>query len=149
MNLSDVKKVRVPRKYQKRKGIGLGSGKGKTAGYGTKGQQSRSGYSRRYGQEGGQNPLYRRLPKRGFTNAMFKVDYAAVNLSALRAFEAGTTVDLAALKAKGLVPKTSPRWKLLGNGELDRALTVKAQAFSARAKEAVEKSGGSAVVEER
>ncbi len=142
MNLSDIKKVQVPRKRRKRRGIGLGSGKGKTAARGTKGQQSRSGYSRRYGHEGGQNPLFRRLPKRGFSNARFRVDYAVLNLSALATFEAGSTIDLAAAQAAGLVPRRSERLKILGNGELDRAVTVRAARFSAKAREAIEKAGG-------
>lgn len=145
MNLSDVKKVGVPRKYHRRKGIGLGSKRGKTAGRGTKGQQSRSGYSRRYGQEGGQNPLYRRLPKRGFSNARFKVEYAVLNLADLKGFDAGSVVDLDTIKAKGLVPRTSKLLKILGNGEIDRALTVKAQRFSAKAKEAIAAAGGAAL----
>jgi large subunit ribosomal protein L15 len=142
MNLCDVKRIDIPRRYQKRKGIGLGSKKGKTAGRGTKGQQSRSGYSRRYGLEGGQNPLFRRLPKRGFSNARFKVEYAVLNLSALNRFEAGSTVDLEAARQKGLVPKGARRLKILGSGEVDRSLLVKAHRFSVRAREAIEKAGG-------
>lgn len=144
MNLSDVKKTKVPRKYHRRKGIGLGSKRGKTAGRGTKGQQSRSGYSRRFGLEGGQNPLFRRLPKRGFSNSRFKVEYAVVNLDSLAGFAAGTNVDLDALKAKGLIPRTSARWKVLGKGEITVALHVKAQKFSEKAKAGIEKAGGSA-----
>lgn len=144
MNLSDIKKIEVPRKRRKRKGRGTGSGKGKTCGRGTKGQQSRSGYSRRLGHEGGQWPLYRRLPKRGFTNARFKVDYATLNVSDLKAFEAGTEIDLALVKSAGLVPKNSTRLKILAKGEIDRALTVKAHKFSAKAREAITGAGGTA-----
>ena len=143
MNLGDVKRATEPRKRRKRVGRGQGSGHGKTCGRGHKGQQSRSGYSRRYGHEGGQMPLFRRLPKRGFTNARFRVDYAIVNLSDLRQFDAGSTVDLDAIKAKGLVPRKSVRLKILAKGELDRKLTVKAHKFSAKASEAITAAGGS------
>ena len=144
MNLSDVKQVRVTRKYAKRKGQGLGSGNGKTAGRGTKGQQSRSGYSRRLGHEGGQMPLFRRLPKRGFTNARFRVDYATLNVQMLKMFEAGETVDLDTAKARGLVPKTAKRLKILAKGDLDRALTIRAHRFSGRAREIIAAAGGTA-----
>ena len=142
MNLSDIKQVSVPRKRRKRVGRGEGSGMGKTSGRGHKGQQSRSGYSRTFGSEGGQMPLFRRLPKRGFTNARFRVDYAIVNLSDLKGFGAGDTVDLSAVKAKGLVPKKSKKLKVLARGELDRSLTVKAHKFSAKARAAIEAAGG-------
>lgn len=144
MNLNDVYNTPVDRKYKRRKGIGLGSSKGKTAGKGSKGQQSRSGYSRKLGHEGGQMPLFRRLPKRGFTNARFQVETTILNLSGLSAFEAGSVVDLEALKAKGLVPRKAQRLKVLGEGEIDRALTVRAHRFSARAKEAIQSAGGTA-----
>ena len=87
-------------------------------------------------------PLFRRLPKRGFTNARFKVEYAIINLSALCAFDEGAEVDLELLKAKGLVPRRSQRLKILANGEMDRAITVKAHRFSAKAKEAITGAGG-------
>ena len=142
MNLSDIKQVSVPRKRRKRVGRGEGSGRGKTSGRGHKGQQSRAGYSRTFGHEGGQMPLFRRLPKRGFTNARFRVDYAIVNLSDLKSFGAEDTVDLDTVKAKGLIPKKSVRLKVLARGELDRALTVKAHKFSAKARAAIEAAGG-------
>jgi large subunit ribosomal protein L15 len=123
-------------------GRGIGSGKGKTAGKGTKGQQSRSGYSAKIGHEGGQTPLYRRLPKRGFSNARFRTDYDVVNLSVLAGFDAGSTVDLAALKGRGLITKSAKLLKVLGNGQLDRALTVKAHAFSQKALAAISAAGG-------
>jgi large subunit ribosomal protein L15 len=142
MNLSDVKKIKVRRKYRMRVGRGLGSGKGKTAGRGTKGQKSRAGQSRRWGHEGGQTPLYRRLPKRGFNNARFSVEYEILNLKDLAGFEPGATVDLAAARKAGLVPKTARRLKVLGQGVLDRALTVRAHKFSAKARAAIAAAGG-------
>ena len=144
MNLEDLNELASPSRKRTRKGRGRSAGKGKTAGRGHKGQQSRSGYSRRYGHEGGQMPLFRRLPKRGFTNARFKVEYAIINVSALNAFDAGTEVDLEALKGKGLVPRRATRLKILAKGDLDRALTVKAHRFSGKAREAITGAGGSA-----
>lgn len=143
MNLEELNDVVTPHKRRTRKARGRSAGKGKTAGRGHKGQQSRSGYSRRFGHEGGQMPLFRRLPKRGFTNARFKVEYTIVNISALAAFDAGSEVDIAALQAKGIVPRSAKRLKILGKGELDRALTVKAHRFSAKAKEMISAAGGS------
>lgn len=144
MNLDEIKSVPIPRKRRMRVGRGPGSGKGKTAGRGTKGQQSRSGYSRKIGHEGGQMPLFRRLPKRGFTNAKFKTEVTILNLAALQQFEAGETVDLAKLKARGLVSRDASFLKILGNGTIDRALTVCADRFSASAKAAIEAAGGKA-----
>ncbi len=144
MQLHDVRLVAIPRKHRMRIGRGIGSGKGKTAGRGTKGQQSRSGYSAKRGHEGGQNPLWRRLPKRGFSNAMFKVDYSATNLGTLNQFAAGSVVDLAALKAGGLISKGAKLLKVLARGSLDRALTVRAHAFSVKAAEAIVAAGGTA-----
>ena len=129
-----------------RKGRGAGSGNGKTAGRGHKGQWARSGGGVRPGFEGGQMPLARRLPKVGFNN-IFATQYAIVNVADLEAaFEAGAVVDTEALKAKGLVKKTLDGVKVLGNGELTKALTVKAAAYSASAKEKIEKAGGKAEV---
>ena len=129
-----------------RKGRGAGSGNGKTAGRGHKGQWARSGGGVRPGFEGGQMPLARRLPKVGFNN-IFATQYAIVNVADLEAaFEAGEVVDTEALKAKGLVKKTLDGVKVLGNGELTKALTVKAAAYSASAKEKIEKAGGKAEV---
>ena len=124
-----------------RKGRGAGSGNGKTAGKGHKGQNARSGGGVRPGFEGGQLPLYRKLPKRGFKNR-FAVNYAIVNVDSLNAFENGAVVDLEALKAARLVRKELDGLKILGSGELTKALTVKATVFSATAKEKIEAAGG-------
>ena len=124
-----------------RKGRGPGSGNGKTAGKGHKGQNARSGGGVRPGFEGGQLPLYRKLPKRGFKNR-FAVNYAIVNVDSLNAFENGAVVDLEALKAARLVRKELDGLKILGSGELTKALTVKATVFSAAAKAKIEAAGG-------
>lgn len=126
-----------------RKGRGPGSGNGKTAGKGHKGQNARSGGGVRPGFEGGQMPLTRRVPKRGFNNHFRKV-YAVVNLSALNGFESGAVVDFETLYGAGLIKevKNAAGLKVLGNGELKVALTVKADKFSKAAKEAIEKAGG-------
>ena len=125
-----------------RKGRGAGSGNGKTAGKGHKGQNARSGGGVRPGFEGGQLPLYRKLPKRGFKNR-FAVNYAIVNVGALNdKFENGAVVDLEALKAAKLVRKELDGVKILGNGELTKNITVKATVFSATAKEKIEAAGG-------
>ena len=124
-----------------RKGRGPGSGNGKTAGKGHKGQNARSGGGVRPGFEGGQLPLYRKLPKRGFTNR-FAVNYSIVNVEALNKFEDGAVVDLEALIAKKIVRKPLDGLKVLGNGELTKKLTVKATVFSATAKEKIEAAGG-------
>ena len=129
----------------KRLGRGIGSGLGKTSGKGHKGQWARSGGGVRPGFEGGQMPLIRRVPKRGFNN-YFKKSYSIVNLSVLDTFEAGAVVDIAVLNEKGLIKlvKGSMGLKVLGNGALNKAITVKANAFSASAKAAIEKVGGTA-----
>ena len=127
-----------------RRGRGHGSGNGKTAGKGHKGQKARSG-APRPGFEGGQMPLYRRLPKRGFTNINSKV-IVGINVSALEAFEDGAVVTVEELLAKGIVKNPRDGVKILGNGELTKKLTVKAAAFSASAKEKIEKAGGKAEV---
>ena len=124
-----------------RKGRGPGSGNGKTAGKGHKGQNARSGGGVRPGFEGGQIPLYRKHPKRGFNNKFAKV-YTVVNVEQLNVFEAGSVVDVEALMAKRIVRKVVDGVKILGNGELTRALTVKATVFSASAKEKIEAAGG-------
>ena len=129
----------------KRIGRGHGSGNGKTAGKGHKGQKARSGGSIRPGFEGGQMPLQRRIPKRGFNN-IFAVKPVAINVSDLEKFTDGTVVDTELLKAAGLIKKTDAGVKILGNGELTKNLTVKATAFSASAKEKIEKAGGKAEV---
>lgn len=129
----------------KRIGRGHGSGNGKTAGKGHKGQNARSGGGVRPGFEGGQMPMTRRIPKRGFNN-IFAVKYSTVNVSDLNKFVDGTVVDAELLAASGLVKKTANGIKILGNGELTKNLTVKASAFSASAKEKIEKAGGKAEV---
>jgi large subunit ribosomal protein L15 len=128
-------------KAVKRIGRGHGSGNGKTAGKGHKGQNARSGGGVRPGFEGGQMPLQRRIPKRGFNN-IFRTEYAIVNVSDLAVFEAGAVVDAQALTEKGIINKLCDGVKVLGNGELNIALTVKAAAFSKSAKEKIEQAGG-------
>ncbi|MCR4690324.1 MAG: 50S ribosomal protein L15 [Lachnospiraceae bacterium] len=127
-----------------RRGRGHGSGNGKTAGKGHKGQKARSG-APRIGFEGGQMPLYRRLPKRGFKNRNAK-DIVGINISALERFDNGATVDIEALVSAGVVKDTCDGVKILGNGELTKKLDVKVNAFSASAKEKIEALGGTAEV---
>ena len=124
-----------------RKGRGPGSGNGKTAGKGYKGQNARSGGGVRPGFEGGQLPLYRKLPKRGFKNR-FAVNYAIVNVETLNKFEDGAVVNLEALIAAGIISKPLDGLKVLGNGEITKKLTVEASVFSATAKEKIEAAGG-------
>jgi large subunit ribosomal protein L15 len=126
-----------------RKGRGAGSGNGKTAGKGHKGQNARSGGGVKPGFEGGQLPLYRRLPKRGFTNH-FATVYTVVNVETLNCFEEGAVVDMAALMAAGIVRKANDGLKILGRGEITKKLTVRANVFSASAKEKIEAVGGTA-----
>lgn len=129
---------------KKRKGRGPGSGLGKTSGKGQKGQKARSGKMGKVGFEGGQTPLYRRIPKRGFTNKWAKT-VATFNVDTLaKFFDAGATVDLDTLKAAGLLKRRVDEVKILGNGEIDKALTVKVHRFSKSAKEKIEKAGGTA-----
>ncbi len=130
---------------RKRIGRGHGSGQGKTAGKGHKGQKARAGRGMRAGFEGGQMPLQRRVPKRGFVN-IFATTYANVNVAALNAFDDGAEVDLDALKKAGLVKKAYDGVKVLGDGELTKKLTVKATAYSKAAKEKIEAAGGKAEV---
>jgi large subunit ribosomal protein L15 len=141
MELSNLKPKKGARHAKKRLGRGPGSGHGKTAGRGEKGQKSRSGYSGKRGFEGGQMPLHRRLPKRGFTN-IFKKDYAVVNVSDLERFDNGASVDEAMLRQAGLVKGSHDGVKVLGDGELSKKLTVSATKFSKSAKEIIEKAGG-------
>ena len=129
-------------KVAKRKGQGVGTGNGKTAGRGHKGQNARSGGGVRPGFEGGQLPLFRRLPKRGFTNAQFKTTYAVINLSDLNKFEDGAVVTPELLKEMGLLKNQLDGVKVLGNGTLEKKLTVKAHKFSITAKEKIEAAGG-------
>jgi len=133
-------------KVAKRKGQGVGTGNGKTAGRGHKGQNARSGGGVRPGFEGGQLPLFRRLPKRGFTNAMFKTTYATINLSDLNKFEDGAVVTPELLKEMGLLKNQLDGVKVLGNGTLEKKLTVKAHNFSEKALKEIEKLGGKAEV---
>ena len=141
MKLNELSPAQGSVKASYRKGRGPGSGNGKTAGKGHKGQNARSGGGVRPGFEGGQLPLYRKLPKRGFKNR-FAVNYAIVNVAALNKFEDGAVVDLEALMAAKLVRKELDGLKILGSGELTKALTVKATVFSAGAKEKIEAAGG-------
>ena len=141
MKLNELSPAQGSAKAAWRKGRGPGSGNGKTAGKGHKGQNARSGGGVRPGFEGGQLPLYRKLPKRGFKNR-FAVDYAIVNVAALNKFEDGAVVDLDALVAAKIVRKPLDGLKVLGGGELTKKLTVKATVFSATAKEKIEAAGG-------
>ena len=133
-------------KTRKRLGRGVGSGLGKTSGKGHKGQNARSGGGVRPGFEGGQLPLFRRLPKRGFTNARFKTEYAVINLEDLNRFEDGATITPELLKEMGILKNQLDGVKVLGNGTLEKKLTVKAHKFSKLAKEEIEKLGGKAEV---
>ncbi len=145
MRIDTLQPAEGSRKSAKRLGRGIGSGLGKTSGKGHKGQWARSGGGVRPGFEGGQMPLTRRVPKRGFNNHFKKV-YAIVNLSELAGFESGAVVDFETLYCAGLIKevKNAVGLKVLGNGEIKVALTVKANKFSASAKEAIEKAGGTA-----
>ena len=146
MNLSDVKRSASRRRRRKRVGRGIGSGTGKTCGLGHKGAKSRSGYARAPTYEGGQMPLFRRLPKRGFSNVRFADPVAVVNVDALNRFRKGKEVDPAALREAGLVKGRVRFVKILGRGDLKEALTVRAHAFSASAREKIEAAGGQAEV---
>jgi large subunit ribosomal protein L15 len=139
--LSNLKPPRGSRHRKVRVGRGMGSKMGKTAGAGNKGQQSRRGYSRRPGFEGGQMPLHRRLPKRGFS-APFSQSFAVVNVESLNAFAAGDTVTPQSLNERGVVRAVRGRIKILGDGELKIALTVRAHAFSKSAQEKIAQAGG-------
>lgn len=145
MKLNELKAPVGATRTHKRKGRGTASGKGTTAGRGMNGQNSRSGGGVRLGFEGGQMPLYRRLPKRGFKNIWGTV-YDVVNLSDLNRFEAGSVVDIEAMIEAGLVKQVRDGVKVLGQGELNVALTVKADKFSRSAIEKIEKAGGKAEV---
>lgn len=145
MKLNELKATEGARSTKKRIGRGLGSGNGKTSGKGQKGQNSRSGGGVAIGFEGGQTPFFKRMPKRGFTNYTRK-EYAIVNVEDLNKFEDGVTVDFAAVKAAGLVKKELDGLKVLGNGKLEKKLSVKAAKFSASAKKAIEEAGGTAEV---
>jgi large subunit ribosomal protein L15 len=141
MELSNLKPKKGARHAKKRVGRGPGSGHGKTSARGEKGQKSRSGYSRMLGFEGGQMPLHRRLPKRGFTN-IFKREYAVVNLADLERFDEGATVDEGALRQARLVKGRYDGIKILGVGKLSKKLNVVATKFSASARKQIEAAGG-------
>ena len=142
MKLHELSPAEGSVKENFRKGRGPGSGNGKTAGKGHKGQNARSGGGVRPGFEGGQLPLYRKLPKRGFNNARFGKQYAVINVESLNKFNDGDVVDFATLLAAGVVNKVFDGIKVLGEGELTKKLTVKAKVFSASAKEKIEAVGG-------
>ena len=146
MKLNSIYPNEGATKRRKRLGCGPGSGKGKTCGKGHKGQNARSGGGVRPGFEGGQLPLFRRLPKRGFSNAMFKTTYAVLNLSDLNKFEENTTITPELLKEMGILKNQLDGVKILGNGTLEKKLTVQANQFSKKAKEEIEKLGGKAEV---
>ncbi|MBS4197882.1 50S ribosomal protein L15 [Lederbergia citri] len=141
MKLHELKPAEGSRKERNRVGRGIGSGNGKTAGKGHKGQNARSGGGTRLGFEGGQTPLFQRLPKRGFTNINRK-DFAIVNLDALNRFEDGTEVTPELLIETGVVRNEKSGIKILANGNIEKKLTVKANKFSSAAKEAIEAAGG-------
>ena len=143
MKLHNLKPAEGSAKAAWRKGRGPGSGNGKTAGKGHKGQNARSGGGVRTGFEGGQFPIYRQLPKRGFKN-YFAKNYAIVNVDALNVFEDGAVIDMEALLAKKIIRKPLDGLKVLGNGELTKKVTVKAAVFSATAKEKITAAGGQA-----
>ncbi len=145
MKLNELTPAAGSTSVGKRKGRGIGTGNGKTAGRGHKGQWARSGGGVRPGFEGGQMPLTRRLPKRGFNN-VFAKKYAEINLNALNAFDNGTEVTFELLAEKGLVKKTLDGIRVLGTGELNKKLTVKAAGITASAKEKIEAAGGKAEV---
>jgi len=142
MNLSDIKPPKGQKHKQQRVGQGMGSRRGKYSGRGAKGAKSVSGYSMMRGFEGGQMPLHRRLPKRGFTN-IFREECAIINVSTLNELE-GDTFDAASLKALGIVKKIKYGLKVLGTGDLTRAITVRANQFSETAKKKIEAAGGKA-----
>jgi len=149
VGLHNLKPAKGSVRKKKRIGRGPGSGTGKTAGRGENGQKSRSGYSRKSGFEGGQMPLHRRVPKRGFTNSPFRKEFAEVNLERLEAFEEGTIVTPDVLVKWGIVKRLRDGVKILGKGDLTKALTVHAHGFSAKAKEQIAKVGGKAEVLEK
>ena len=143
--LSNLKPARGSRHRKVRVGRGMGSKMGKTSGAGNKGQQSRRGYSRRAGFEGGQMPLHRRLPKRGFSSP-FPTEFAVVNVETLNSFAAGEIVTPEALAGRGIVRALRDGLKVLGDGELKVALTVRAHAFSKSAQEKIARAGGKAEI---
>src|SRR5262245_11774153 len=146
MALHTLKPARGATSARKRVGRGPGSGLGKTSGRGEKGHKSRSGFKRKLGFEGGQMPLHRRVPKRGCNNHRFRTEYAIVNLESLEAFEAGTIITPDVLLKRGIIKKLKDGLKVLGDGALSKALTVRAHKFSAKAQERIAGAGGKAEV---
>lgn len=146
MGLSNLKPARGSVRERKRVGRGPGSGLGKTSGRGEKGQKSRSGFSHKDGFEGGQMPLHRRVPKRGFTNARFKKEFAEINLEKLEIFDAGTIVTPEALVKRGMIKNLRDGLKVLAKGAVTKPLTVRAHKFSARAQEQITAAGGKAEI---
>jgi large subunit ribosomal protein L15 len=146
MQLSTILKKGKKYTTRKRIGRGVGSGLGKTSGRGHKGWGQRSGARRRSGYEGGQMPLYRRFPKRGFKNARFRTDYTVINVDQLNGYENGTTLDLNRVLGDGLVSLETRLLKVLGDGDLHRKLTIRAQKFSQSALEKIKAAGGTAVL---
>ena len=146
MGLQNLRPAKGATRTRKRVGRGPGSGLGKTSGRGEKGQKSRSGFARRPGFEGGQMPLHRRVPKRGFTNARFRKEYAELNLEKLESLEAGTIVTPEVMLRRGLIHKLKDGVKVLAKGTLTKALTVRAHKFSAKAQETIAGAGGKAEV---
>jgi len=145
MDLKTICNKGIKHGQRKRVGRGIGSGLGKTAGRGHKGWGARSGAPRRPGYEGGQMPIYRRVPKRGFTNARFRREYTIINVDKLNAFDDGATVDLAGVLSLGLASLSAPLLKVLGSGALGRKLVVRAQKFSQSARSKIEAAGGTVV----
>ena len=141
MEMHDLGPAYGSKTERRRVGRGIGSGLGKTSGKGHKGQKARSGGKIRRGFEGGQTPLYRRIPKRGFNN-IFSIDYATVNVSDLEAFEDGTVVNIELLQKEGIIRKSLSGLKILGNGSLTKKLTVEAKKFTASAVQKIEAAGG-------
>lgn len=146
MKLYELQPVPGTKTTSKRKGRGVGSGNGKTGGHGHKGQNARAGGGVRPGFEGGQMPLYRRIPKRGFNNKVFAKVYAEINVSDLNVFENGTVVNAELLNESGLAKKLYDGIAILGNGELNKKLTVQAKKFTKTASEKIEAAGGKAEV---
>jgi large subunit ribosomal protein L15 len=140
--LHNLKPAPGSTRARKRVGRGPGSGLGKTSGRGEKGQKSRSGFGQKAGFEGGQMPLHRRVPKRGFSNARFRKEFTCVNIDRLDVFEAGTVVTPETLLKRGIIKKILDGVKILGDGALSKALTVKAHKFSAKAQERITGAGG-------
>jgi large subunit ribosomal protein L15 len=151
MNLAEAKALGLKFPERKRIGRGVGSGLGKTSGRGHKGAKARAGWSRRIGWEGGQMPLYRRLPKRGFNNKNFEKVFTVINVSDLEVFDAGSQVDLAAVLQRGLTSKEkhSDLFKILGDGAIAKAMTVKVDAITATARQKIEAAGGKVVLIEK